>query len=311
MKILGISGGTKNGNNDAMCKEALMGAKDMGAEVEFIRLNDLDIKHCTGCIACVKGLFGGKGGKCILKDDFDWLLGKMLDADGVVFSIPIFEKGATGLFRTITDRFGPRTDRGNNIIGTKIAEEMGGIAPDPRLLKDKVVSYMGVGGSDWATDIQLHCGIHALTPMWKVINNDVFKWSKGIMMNDEYLAQAHEIGQNIANAALDYEKAEYKSEEGVCPHCHSNNFFLDKDSAKAICCLCGIEGNMEIKDGKMTFVFPETQIAHAHDTLSGKFIHADDIRTNEGKLSESQKSDEYKARVAKYKEFIAATTPSK
>ena len=30
MKILGISGGTKNGNNDAMCKEALMGAKEAG-----------------------------------------------------------------------------------------------------------------------------------------------------------------------------------------------------------------------------------------------------------------------------------------
>ena len=27
MKILGISAGTKNGNNDAMCKEALMGVK--------------------------------------------------------------------------------------------------------------------------------------------------------------------------------------------------------------------------------------------------------------------------------------------
>ena len=28
MKILGISAGTRNGNNDSMCKEALMGAKE-------------------------------------------------------------------------------------------------------------------------------------------------------------------------------------------------------------------------------------------------------------------------------------------
>ena len=33
MKILGISAGTKNGNNDSMCKEALMEAKKLGAEV--------------------------------------------------------------------------------------------------------------------------------------------------------------------------------------------------------------------------------------------------------------------------------------
>jgi len=46
MKILGISGGSKNGTNDAMCREALMGAKEMGAEVEFIHLLDLNLKPC-------------------------------------------------------------------------------------------------------------------------------------------------------------------------------------------------------------------------------------------------------------------------
>ena len=78
MKILGISAGTRNRNNDSMCKEALMGAKEMGAEIEFIRLLDLDIKYCTGCIACVKSLMSGKGGQCVLKDDFEWLRDKMM-----------------------------------------------------------------------------------------------------------------------------------------------------------------------------------------------------------------------------------------
>ncbi len=39
MKILAISCGTINGNNDAMVKEALMGAQEQGAEIEFINLN--------------------------------------------------------------------------------------------------------------------------------------------------------------------------------------------------------------------------------------------------------------------------------
>ena len=112
MKILGISAGRKNGNNDSMCKEALIEAKKLGAEVEFVRLMDLDIKHCTGCTACVKSLMSGRGNMCVLKDDFDWLLDKMLDADGILFSIPIFEKGAPGIFHTIVDRFGPRMYRG-------------------------------------------------------------------------------------------------------------------------------------------------------------------------------------------------------
>ena len=52
MKILGLSGGTPNGANDALCKEALMAAKEQGAEIEFINLNTLDLKPCTGCKAC-------------------------------------------------------------------------------------------------------------------------------------------------------------------------------------------------------------------------------------------------------------------
>ncbi|MFQ7453753.1 MAG: flavodoxin family protein [Flavonifractor plautii] len=200
-----------------MCIEALMGAKEMGAEVEFIQLQNLHIEHCTGRTACVQSVLGGRGGKCVLKDDFDWSLDKMLDADGIVFSTPIFEKGATGLFHTITDRFGPRMDRGNNIIGTKIAEETGGTAPDPRILKDKVISFMSVGGSDWVTRTQCDAGMLALTPMWKVIDNEVFPWALSILVEDERVARAHQIGRNIAEAAKDIEHAQYQGDARRVP----------------------------------------------------------------------------------------------
>jgi multimeric flavodoxin WrbA len=309
MKILGISSGFKNGNNDSMCKEALMGAKEAGADVEFINLHNLDLKYCTGCISCVMSLFSGKGNRCVLKDDFDWLLDKMLDADGIVFATPVFVKGTPSIVRTLIDRFGPRMDRGSNIIATKIAEEKGGKIPDPRILKDKVVSYMGIGGSDWTTRIQCDHGLQAMTPMWKIIDNEVFSWSKGIIMEDEKVARVHQIGVNLANAAEDIASATYKGEAGVCPHCHSRNFYLNDNSSEAICCLCGIIGEIKIVDGKVAFEFPEEQLKHAHDTISGKMIHVDDIQNNETGITESKKTDEFKARVKKYREFISASVP--
>lgn len=308
MKVLGISFGTKNGTNDSLCIEALMGAKEAGAEVEFIQMSTLHIEHCTGCVACSRTLLSGKGSVCTVKDDFEWLLDKMLDADGIIMSDPIFEEGASGLFHTITDRFGPRMDRGNNIIGTKVAEETGGKKPDPRIMKDKVVSYMGVGGSDWGTRVQCEHAMQALTPMWKVIDNKWFPWAKEIIMDDERLAEVRKLGVTLANAAKDIENASYKGEEGTCGHCHNKLFYLTPGTNEAICGLCGMIGQLEIEDGVTKFVFPEEQLGHAHDTLPGKFIHADDIKNKiEGEFLKVMKTDEYKARKKKYTEFIQPT----
>jgi multimeric flavodoxin WrbA len=40
MKILGVSGGSASGANDAMCKEALMGAQEAGAEKAMLYSDD-------------------------------------------------------------------------------------------------------------------------------------------------------------------------------------------------------------------------------------------------------------------------------
>lgn len=306
MKILGISAGSKNGNNDAMCKEVLMTAKKLGAEVEFVRLLDLDLKHCTGCISCVKTLMSGRGNICILKDDFEWLKNKMLDADGIIITVPIFEKGAAGIFRNLLDRFGPRMDIGNNVIAKKISGEKAKF--DERIFKKKVISYIGIGGSDWFTRINCDMEILSMTMMWKTIDNEVFPWSKNIIMEDEKIKRVQEIGRNLVEAAKDIEKAEFKGDKGVCPQCHSRNFYIKNDGS-AICCLCGIKGKFEILEREIKFIFPKEQYNHAHNTLSGKFIHMDDIRSHEVVLNESKKSDEYKKRLKKYKEFIESSKP--
>ncbi len=321
MKILGISAGTPGGSNDAMCIQALMGAQELGAELQFINLNRLNIQHCTGCKACVIGMFSGRGNECVLRDDFKWLTDQMYDADGIVWSVPIFEKCASGLFHTVMDRFGPRLDRGNVMIASKIAEQ-GGKPVDPRYLKEKVVSYMGVGGSDWGTRIECDFATQALTPKWTVIHNETFQWSLGIIMNDEALERARTVGRDTAAAAAKIADGsftapdgvygtDYKGAPGICPHCHSRNFYLREDGV-AICCLCGIEGNIAVEGGRYRFVFDEkTQLPHAHDTISGKFIHGDDIQKNEGEVAQSKKTDEYRARVKKYREFLAPSLPPK
>lgn len=309
MKILAISGGSKNGSNDAMAREALMGAKEAGAEIEFIRLLDLNLKPCDGCIACVNGLMMGTNGDCVLKDDMNWLAEKIFEADGIIWVMPIFDKGVPGVLHVVRDRlFGPSYDTGINIVAGKIAEHTGKGGPDPRKFIEKVTSFIGIGGSDWSTRISADFNILAMVRKWKVIDDKVFQWSKSIILDDEAVAKCHQMGVDIAKAAADVEKAAYLGDPGVCPQCHSRNFYFAPDST-AICEVCGIEGKMEFSDGTIKFVFAEEMYQHAHNTVPGKMKHMDDIYRNEMKLKEQKKLPEFKERVKKYKEFIQASIP--
>ena len=309
MKIVGVSFGTRDGANDSMCRTALLAAREAGAEIGFIHLYDWDIKYCTGCVACSRGLVMGHGNVCTVKDDFDAFRSILLDADGVLLVSPIFEKGGSGLLHTICDRFGPRMDRGMNFIADKKALAGEGKPVDQRLLKDKVISFIGIGGSDWSTKIQCDHLLIALSPGWKVIDNDRFSWSKNIIMEDDKVSRIREIGCNLAKAAADIDNAKYMGEPGVCAHCNCNEFYLEPGTNRATCCLCGIVGEIAVENGRLQFVFPESQLEHAHDTLSGKLIHGRDIFEMESKLIDVMKSDEFKKRVADVKAAVPVIPP--
>lgn len=319
-KIVGVSFGTKNGNNDTICKVALLAAQEAGCEIEFIRAMDLDIKHCTGCITCVKMLMSGTKNMCVHKDDFDWLAFEMFHADGVLMVDPIFETGVTGLFHTIMDRFGPRMDTGNNFIATQIGQKRlaeggpaakGVVLPDPAIMSPKVVSYIGIGGSDWGTHVQSEHQLQAMTPSWKVIDNEWVPWAKTALMDDELIERAKEIGRNLAEAACDIEHAEYKGKKGICPHCNCNDFFIVPGENRAICCVCGLEGELSVDADGVHVNYKDEELHKAHDILSGKQIHGQDIGENEGRLAEMKKTQAYKDRVAYYRDAVKPTYPSK
>jgi multimeric flavodoxin WrbA len=86
MKVLGIACGRKMSNTEILVKEALMGAEEAGAEVQFVRLQDLNIKPCTGCNSCVIDLMErGGGGACVIKnDDFPFIDDLVMECDDLI-----------------------------------------------------------------------------------------------------------------------------------------------------------------------------------------------------------------------------------
>ena len=98
MKILGINGSQRReGNSYLLLKSALEGAKkedDKLIETEILQLRDFEIKPCE---AHYSGLHEAKNWgcgkepyKCILKDDFEAVFQKMINADGIIIVSPFY-----------------------------------------------------------------------------------------------------------------------------------------------------------------------------------------------------------------------------
>jgi multimeric flavodoxin WrbA len=92
MKILGFCGTQKRGNTKSasewFLKESLKAAEEMGAETEIVRLINYRIEPCTACNKCLCGM------KCPLlenpKDGAKEIFDKMCEADGFIFSSPVY-----------------------------------------------------------------------------------------------------------------------------------------------------------------------------------------------------------------------------
>lgn len=311
MKILAISGGTKNNRNDALAREALMGAAEQGADIEFIHLNDLELKPCTGCNACVASLVTGGTGKCVIKgDDFEWLDEKVMEADGIIFVLPLFIKSAPATFKILEERmFGPSHDIAFATISKGIAKESGTKGPDPRLFDKKVVSFISMGGSDWSARFLEGMNLCAHARLWPVIDEYVFEWAAGIMTEEENIKKCHDVGVRIAQAAMDIDNAKFMGAPGLCPNCNSRNFYYRDERKTFECVVCGVNGELEKDENGYKFTYDEEQTKIAQNCLEGRLKHVSDVARATMATKDEMATEKYKNRMLQYKEFINPSRP--
>ena len=100
MKVLGILGSPRvGGNSDILLEQALAGAKDAGGEVEKIVLSKKKISGCMDCGKC------NETGVCVIKDDMQEIHKKILEADVVIHSVPVYFWAMTSQMKAYLDRW--------------------------------------------------------------------------------------------------------------------------------------------------------------------------------------------------------------
>jgi multimeric flavodoxin WrbA len=99
-KIIAIYGSPRRkGNTATLLKKAIEGARDSGADVEEIILRDLKMSPCLEIYGCLQA------GECAIKDDFQVVRDKILNAQGLILASPVFFYAVSSHTKILMDRF--------------------------------------------------------------------------------------------------------------------------------------------------------------------------------------------------------------
>lgn len=97
--VLVISTSLRAGSNsDMLAEKFAAGASVAGHNVEKVSLAGKNIGFCKGCLACQKL------GKCIINDDVNDIMQKVLNADVVCWATPIYYYEMSGQMKVLIDR---------------------------------------------------------------------------------------------------------------------------------------------------------------------------------------------------------------
>ncbi len=98
-KVIVISTSLRGGSNSDMLADRFIdGARAAGNDVEKISLVGKNIQFCKGCLGCQKL------GRCVIKDDVNDIMAKVLKADVICWATPIYYYEMSGQMKTLIDR---------------------------------------------------------------------------------------------------------------------------------------------------------------------------------------------------------------
>ncbi len=99
MKIVAVVGSPRmNGNTSYLTDQALAEARKLDAETEKVMLTQYHINPCQGHDDC------GDLASCPQKDDTEFIVRKLYDADGIILSSPVYYYNVTAQLKAFIDR---------------------------------------------------------------------------------------------------------------------------------------------------------------------------------------------------------------
>ena len=242
-KILGIVGSCRRTGNSEILVKAVSEAAGDGHSLELLRLADFHIKQCRGCYKCTL-----PGGKCILDDDLNFIIEKMVEADGIIISTPTYVRGPAGIVKTLGDR----------VIA--IAQHLDELWKKPAVV---IGAHGPAGDEGYALTATI-----ALTRMMGLDVKDAYTFL-GALPAECMRTEGNEERVKAMGAALFGQRR--PTGEGECPYCGGNIWKFRRPDL-AYCPICMTEAKLHVVNGAIEMEYGDspTQV-FGYDWLNSHF----------------------------------------
>lgn len=176
-KVLILSGSPrKGGNSDTLCEQFKRGAEEAGHEVEKIWIQGKKVVPCLACYYCKD-----HSGECAIKDDMAEILDKMLAADVLVLSSPVYFYSISAQLKAVIDRTVARWLE----------------------FKNKEFYYIMTAAED--TDTVMDCTLECMRGLAECLEGSIESgvifgkgvYEKGEISNHQAMQQAYEMGKMV------------------------------------------------------------------------------------------------------------------
>ena len=276
--VLGVVGSVRHwGNSELLVRQALRGAQAMGASVKAIRLTDLRLKSCTGCMRCAMG-----GQPCPLDDDMAWLIEAVQAAEGLVLAAPIYFLAPAAVIKLVLDRL------------LMVMGQVSTPLPTPR----PAITIATAGLESWQgvalPFLNALAGAFGYRPVDSLVA--VAPGPGEVLLDGELLSRVWEAGCRVGRGELE----PGPTLPNVCPICHSDCFRLS--GARAVCPICGREATVDWKDGTVQLRFEPVSGSGQRWTPEGLRTHTIEWVQSTGPRYAARR-DQIKERRAAFQEM--------
>lgn len=276
--VLGLVGSARPwGNSELLVRRVLQGALDEGATAGLVRLTDLHLEPCTGCMRCV---LGGKA--CPLEDDMVWLLDALRSAEGLVIAAPTYFLGPAAVVKLVLDRL--------LMVTGRTQHEPIPPRPSVTLVTAGLESWRGIA-LPYLNALAAALGFQTIDSLTAIAPGP-----GEVLLNEALMDKALILGNQLGRGDMTPAPVPAK----ICPVCRCDSFVLSGRSA--VCPVCGSEATIELAEDGLRLAFVSPSESTPRWTPDGLRAHMVDwvMATGPRFLAHRQ---EVKARRAKYREM--------